>query len=145
MSEKIQFFNEDISYTLKHKRELRSWICQTAKSEHRDTRFINIILCSDRYLLSINKRYLKHNTFTDIITFQYNETEDEISGDIFISFERVKENAGIFNQPLEMELARVIIHGILHLAGYSDRDEREKLGMRKKEDFYLNRRFMSLT
>ena len=141
MSEKIQFFNEDISFTIKHKGKIRSWINRSAKSENRRTGFINIILCSDRYLLSINKRHLNHNTFTDIITFQYNEADNELSGDIYISIERVKENAEIFKQSFETELARVIIHGILHLAGYQDCDKQDKVLMRQKEDLYLSQRF----
>ena len=97
---------------------------------------IGIILCSDRYLLNINKEYLGHNYYTDIITFDYVEN-NTINGDLFISIERVKENAKLFNTDFVNELWRVIFHGVLHLIGYNDKTEEEQKLMRGKEDYYL--------
>lgn len=100
---------------------------------------VNYIFCSDDYLREINIQYLKHKTYTDIVTFNYGTT-DQIEGDIFISVDRVKENAQKFNTELETELHRVIIHGVLHLIGYSDKSKTEKALMREKEDTYLSLR-----
>jgi len=97
---------------------------------------LNYIFCSDTYLHKINLEYLKHDTLTDIITFDYSEKK-QISGDIFISIDRIKENAPKFNQSTDIELNRVLIHGVLHLLGYKDKTPKEKETMRAKEDFYL--------
>jgi len=97
---------------------------------------LNYIFCSDTYLHKINLEYLKHDTLTDIITFDYSEKK-QISGDIFISIDRIKENALKFNQSTDIELNRVLIHGVLHLLGYKDKTPKEKETMRAKEDFYL--------
>lgn len=97
---------------------------------------LNFIFCSDEYLLAINKTYLKHDYFTDIITFNYNEG-DTVSGDIYISTDRIAENAKERNFPLELELRRVMIHGILHLLGYDDKDPASRAIMRAQEDFCL--------
>lgn len=99
---------------------------------------ISIILCSDKYLLNINKEYLGHNYFTDIVTFDYVENET-INGDLFISTDRVKENAKLFKVDFVNELCRVVFHGILHLAGYKDKTEEEQKRMREKENYYLQR------
>jgi rRNA maturation RNase YbeY len=97
-----------------------------------------LIFCSDEYLLDVNKKYLNHDYYTDIITFDY--VEDKIiSGDIFISSDRVRENANQFNVSFEMELFRIIIHGILHLLGYKDKTKKDKSLMTEKENFYLSR------
>lgn len=98
---------------------------------------ISIILCSDNYLLDINKKFLNHDYFTDIVTFNYCEG-NIISGDLFISIDRIKENANLFNTSFNKELYRVIYHGVLHLIGYNDKTDDEKVIMRQKEDFYLN-------
>ena len=105
-------------------------------SENKHLGTINCILCSDPYLLEINKTYLKHDTFTDIVTFNYVEN-DLISGDLFISLDRVKENAVTFKVDFLHELKRVIIHGVLHLIGYNDKTPKEAEEIRAKEDFYL--------
>lgn len=97
---------------------------------------ISIIFCDDEYLLKINKNYLDHNYYTDIITFDYSDN-NVLSGDLFISVDRVKQNAGTYQKTLKNELFRVIIHGILHLSGYDDKTDEEKMEMRNKEDFYL--------
>jgi rRNA maturation RNase YbeY len=99
---------------------------------------ISIILCSDDYLLKINEQYLGHDYYTDIVTFDYVK-KSVISGDLFISVDRVKENAGKFNRPFKEEIYRVIFHGVLHLVGYKDKTEAEGKQMKEKENFYLKR------
>lgn len=136
--QKIYFFNEDCNYILKGKQKIRSWIDETITKEKKRPGSINYIFCSDDYLFEINETYLNHTYFTDIITFDNSESSEEISGDIFISIERIKENAVIFKSKLFLELLRVIIHGILHLIGYHDLSKAEKEIMRAKEDYYLS-------
>ena len=135
---KIYFFIENISFTLQHKRKIRKWIIETISNENKIAGEINFILCDDKYLSSLNKTYLHKDTLTDVIAFDYCE-KDIISGDIYISYERIKENAQIFNLSTENELLRLIIHGALHLVGYKDKVEKEKLKMSEKEDYYLNK------
>lgn len=136
----INFFNEDISFTLKQKGLVRNWIRNTIISENHRLRLLNFIFCSDAYLLNINKQYLNHETYTDIITFDNSDAELEIAGDIFISIERVKENAKELALDDMDELHRVIIHGTLHLLGYSDKSKSSKARMTDKEDLYLSKR-----
>ena len=136
----IHFFHEDISYTLKQKSKVREWISSTIKEEGDKLKELNFIFCSDDYLLKINQEYLKHDTYTDIITFDNSEKEGEINGDIYISIERVSENAKNFNTSEINELHRVIIHGTLHLLGYLDKSKKDKVLMTEKEDFYLHKR-----
>ena len=139
MNNTIHFFNEDIQYTLRGKAKIRKWITETAEEENSIAGEICIIFCSDAYLADINRKYLKHRTLTDIITFPFMEDETILSGDIFISVPRVRENAVIFSVRMEDELHRVIIHGVLHLLGYNDSSKKEKAGMRLKENYYLER------
>lgn len=128
----ISFFTEDVDYTLKDKLKIKRWIQQTVASESKKTGDINIIFCSDEYLLEVNKQYLNHDYYTDIITFNYNT--DKINGDLFISLDRVADNANQNNVPRETELLRVIIHGVLHLLGYNDKTTKEEKIIRAKED-----------
>lgn len=137
---KIQFFSEDINYTLKQKALLRAWIGKAILDEGYKLKELNFILCSDNYLLSINQQYLNHNTYTDIITFDNSEIRGEIVGDIFISLDRVRENAIKFEVNVSDELQRVMIHGTLHLLGYLDKKKEEKALMTAKEDYYLSKR-----
>ncbi|WP_026897399.1 rRNA maturation RNase YbeY [Daejeonella oryzae] len=136
----IHFFSEDIVFTLKHKLLIRSWIAQTIKSEDYTLGELNFIFCSDDYLLKINQEFLNHNTYTDIVTFDNSETPKNIIGDIFISIERVRENALKFRVSQRDELHRVIIHGTLHLLGYTDKNKKSKTLMTLKEDEYLAKR-----
>lgn len=137
----IQFFSEDIDFTLKEKQKVREWIGATIKAEgFKRVGELSFVLCSDAYLLEINKQYLNHDTFTDIVTFDSSEDEDVIAGDIFISVERTTENAKKFNVSERDELHRVIIHGVLHLCGYYDKKKEDKTLMTEKEDFYLAKR-----
>lgn len=113
------------------------WLENIINSEKKILGEIVFIFCRDEYLLDKNIKYLKHNTLTDVITFDYC-IDDVISGDIFISIQRVKENARIYKIPFLKELDRVMIHGLLHLLGYNDKEKSESDRMTKKEDFYLN-------
>jgi rRNA maturation RNase YbeY len=135
----IQFFSEDIQFILKDKGGIRKWLNVLIREEKKKPWYINFIFCSDDYLFELNKTYLKHETYTDILTFPYQEDEEIISGDIFISINRVKENAIDFKQDFNKELLRVMVHGILHLIGYSDHGKKEKKVMTEKEDYYLGK------
>lgn len=143
VKEKISFFNEGTSYRLKKRKLLRNWIIFSIKSEKKQPGEINIILCPDDYLYKMNVEYLQHDTLTDIITFDYSES-DMVSGDIFISLDRIKENARKYAIRTADELHRVIIHGILHLCGYNDKSGQEKIQMTAKEDTYLSLRLDEL-
>lgn len=136
----IQFFEEDIAYKLKNKAQIRQWIKDTIIAEGYKLKELNYIFCSDTYLLEINRQYLDHDTYTDIVTFDNSEVEGQIVGDIFISIDRIRENAAKFNVSDATELHRVIIHGALHLVGYTDKKPADKKNMTLKEDFYLNLR-----
>jgi rRNA maturation RNase YbeY len=136
----IQFFEEDISYKLKNKALVRQWIKDTITAEGFKLKELTYVFCSDAYLLPLNQQFLDHDTFTDIITFDNSEVEGEIVGDIFISIERIRENAVKFNITETDELHRVIIHGALHLLGYTDKSVVTKQKMTQKEDEYLAKR-----
>jgi probable rRNA maturation factor len=136
----VQFFTEDVYYKLKNKRSVKNWITEAVRAEGFILKELSYIFCSDIYLLQVNQQFLKHNYFTDIITFDNSDGDGLIVGDIFISIDRVRENAGRFNVSLHDELHRVIIHGALHLAGYNDKTAADKEKMTLKEDFYLNTR-----
>jgi probable rRNA maturation factor len=136
----IHFFSEEISFTIKDKGLLRAWIKNTIIEEGFKLRELNFIFCSDNYLLSMNQQYLKHDTYTDIITFDNSEKKGEIVGDIFISLERIQENAQGFKVKTEDELHRVMIHGTLHLMGYADKGKEAKALMTDKENLYLSKR-----
>ena len=136
----IHFFLEDISFTLKQKGLIRSWVKNTIVEEGFKLKELNFIFCSDNYLLSMNQDYLKHDTLTDIITFDNSEQKRVIVGDIFISLERIRENAQSFKVTTESELHRVMIHGTLHLLGYADKGQEAKALMTSNEDLYLSKR-----
>ena len=136
------FFCEDIKFNLPQKRLYKTWIKQIVESEHKILGDLNIIFCSDSYLLELNQKYLSHETFTDIITFDYGEAQ-KISGDIFISIERITENAAIFKVDFEDELLRVMAHGVLHLCGYKDKQKADKTVMTDRENDNI-KRFKSL-
>tara|TARA_B110000503_G_scaffold143675_1_gene246895 strand:+ start:7220 stop:7648 length:429 start_codon:yes stop_codon:yes gene_type:complete len=132
----IIFHVEDVDTPSLTEVSIAKWVNNSVDSENKQLGTVNCILCSDEYLLKINKTYLNHDTFTDIVTFNYVEN-DVISGDLFISLDRVKENAITFSVDYLQELRRVIIHGVLHLIGYNDKTPREAEEIRAKEDFYL--------
>jgi len=136
---KINFFTEDITYTLKQKTKIKSWITVTVVEEGYVLEELNFIFCSDAYLLRINQDYLQHDDYTDVITFDNSEELKTIVGDIFISLDRIRENALQFNSTVEAELCRVMIHGTLHLLGYKDKTKAAKTQMTAKEDLYLTK------
>ena len=136
MNIKVHFYKEDTGYLLASKREIRAWLLSVLEQEQKKTGEISFIFCSDEYLLTLNKQYLNASYLTDVITFDYCE-DDFISGDIFISVDRVKENAKLYQQTTSKEMHRVILHGVLHLCGYKDKTEKEIQQMREKEEYYL--------
>ena len=133
MQGKVSFFNEGINFRLLNKMKIKLWINEIILRDTKIPGNINIIFCDDLYLSELNLSYLNHTTLTDIITFDYT-ANGIISGDIYISIERVKENAFIFSKTFRDELNRVMIHGVLHLLGNKDKMPKEKVIMRKKED-----------
>lgn len=132
----ITFLTEDITFGLKEKLKHKAWLKDVAKAEGFTIGELNYIFCSDAYLLDINQKYLSHDTLTDIVTFDNSEDPKMIEGDIFISIERVRENAIKFDTK-DSELKRVMVHGLLHLAGYKDKDKAQKELMRNKENEHL--------
>ncbi|MGN6647248.1 MAG: rRNA maturation RNase YbeY [Cytophaga sp.] len=140
--ESIKFFTEDTSYQLRQRSEIRTWLKSIAKKEKYSILELNYIFCSDEYLLQMNRDFLDHDYYTDIITFDNSEIPGKIEGDIFISIDRVKDNAQQQKTSLKDELHRVLVHGLLHLTGYKDKTSKEQEIMRKKEDSSLSlRRF----
>ena len=133
----IRFTNHNVSLVLKDKLLLRTFLAGIFSQEGRSFEAISYIFCSDEYLLQMNIEYLKHNTYTDILTFTLSETSLPIISDIYISVERVSENASKLSIPFETELRRVMIHGVLHLCGYEDHTPELKKAMRDREDYYL--------
>lgn len=136
----INFFNEDVTYTLKNKKLIRAWINSAIIAEGYLLEELNFIFCSDEYLWRMNQQFLDHDTYTDVITFDNSERLKTINGDVFISVDRVKDNAGENNVPAVDELCRVMVHGTLHLLGYKDKTKAAKTRMTAKEDHYLSLR-----
>ncbi|MBR4524904.1 MAG: rRNA maturation RNase YbeY [Bacteroidales bacterium] len=132
----IRYYQEDIRFELKQKLQNNRWLKMVAGSEMRRIGAINIIFCSDNYILDVNMKYLQHDYFTDIITFDYCE-KDILSGDLFISIDSVRENAQFYGTEFVDELNRVMVHGLLHLIGYDDHKEEDIAVMRQKENYYL--------
>ena len=126
-------FNYETDFELEDEKSYSAWLQAVVVSEGKKEGDINYIFCDDEYLLKINKQYLDHDTLTDIISFDYS-VGNELHGDIFISVERVAENAVDFKVPFEEEMKRVLVHGILHYCGYKDKSESDELIMRKKEN-----------
>lgn len=132
----VRYFSEDTKFVFKNKLANNRWLKFVAGSEIKTLGDISIIFCSDNYILDINIRYLNHDYFTDIITFDYCDG-NRLSGDLFISVDSVKENSVEFGTDFDEELHRVIVHGLLHLIGYDDHTPEEQKIMRAKEDYYL--------
>ena len=135
----VSYFLQDIDFVFKHKRLNNSWLKLVAESEIKKLGNINIIFCSDNYILDINVKYLGHDYFTDIITFDYCE-KNILSGDLFISIDTVRANAEFYKTEFKNELNRVIVHGLLHLIGYDDHTPEEQKIMREIENYYLELR-----
>lgn len=136
----VHFFSHEVRFKLKQPRKITNWIKRVAEKEGAFIEEINYVFCSDAYLLTLNQGFLRHNTLTDIITFDHTEDPSFLEGEIYISIERVKENAKKYQVPFDEELSRVMIHGILHLLGYKDKKPAEKALMRKKEEASLSLR-----
>lgn len=129
-------FEVEIKYSLKEKRRIKEWLNLVAFEEGSKIQNLNFLIVDDNRMIHFNKTYLNHDYSTDIITFDNSENK-KISGDIVISVERVKENSKKYEVKLEDELRRVMVHGLLHLLGYDDKNEKEKKRIRKKENYYL--------
>ncbi|MBC6612278.1 rRNA maturation RNase YbeY [Hymenobacter sp. BT507] len=130
----IEFIVEEVDFELADAAELTSWIERIAAVHEHEIVQLTYIFCSDEYLHQVNVEYLDHDTYTDVITFDNSDTSDVIEGDIFISVERIRENAQQLGVTFRDELHRVMIHGVLHLLGYADKDLLSQTAMRKKED-----------
>ncbi len=133
--DKVIYNVEDVDFQLVNEISLSSWVEKTIETEGATLSAVSYIFCSDDYLHQMNVEYLNHDTLTDVITFPYND--NPIEGDIFISIDRVKDNAQDLNIAFNDELHRVMIHGVLHLCGYSDETDEQEAEMRQKEDEYL--------
>ena len=130
-------FHTETDFKLKETKKNALWIANAITEMKKEVGEINYIFCDDAYLLKINQEFLEHDTYTDIISFDYSEG-NLLSGDIFISIERIAENAKEFKVSFEKELQRVLIHGVLHFAGFNDKTNAEKEEMRKQENKYIN-------
>ena len=140
MDSAIEFSTYDISFELEDQDQIVNWISNVVSRENMQIEYLSYMFCSDEKLLEVNKQYLDHDYYTDIITFDQSDEEGIIEGDIFISIDRVRDNAKEMNQSFTDELHRVIIHGVLHLCGYGDKTPEEEKAMRKKEDECLTLR-----
>ena len=134
----ITFNNHNITFHLKDKLYLKSFLARVFAEENVRFKSISYIFCSDEFVLKLNQEYLKHDTLTDILTFTLSKSSLNIVAEIYISVERVRENAEGLHIAFLTELLRVMVHGILHLCGYSDHTEEQKVQMRQKEDYYLS-------
>lgn len=135
---RLEFVSEQIDFRIKHKKKLEQWIKRIIAEHDFKLIALTYIFCSDDYLHEINLTYLQHDTFTDIITFNNADDVRSVEGDIFISVDRIRDNAGQLNSSFENELHRVLIHGVLHLLGYDDKDSLSATEMRNKEDYCLS-------
>ena len=133
----IQFHNADLTYRVSNATALKTYLFKKFKSAGKKPDAINYIFCSDDYLLQLNQAHLKHNTFTDIITFELSAPGEPLVADIYISIERVRENASVFSNSIKSEVHRVIFHGALHLIGFKDKSAKEARRMRAMEDTWL--------
>ena len=132
------FFSENKNFKISNKKEIRTLLKEICKKENKKISFINCVFCSDNRLLEINKKYLNNTSLTDVVTFDFTTNKKTIEGDIYISIDRVKENAKKYKQLFKIELLRIIIHGLLHLIGFSDKTKEEKNTMTLKENEYLS-------
>lgn len=139
----IQFHYLSTNFKFPSRSILKTFLLKIFEKEGHSVRAINFIFCNDEYLLSLNQQHLNHNTYTDILTFEFSNLNEPLVADIYISVERIKENSMLFHSGFLKELHRVIFHGALHLCGYKDKQKKEVQIMREKEDFYLNQYFVS--
>ena len=139
--ERISFNYQTAFSGFTNRNDLKSFLKKVFKKEGRKIERVDFIFCTDQFLLDLNRQHLNHNTYTDIITFDLSLPGQKAIAEIYISVERVRENAKLFNTGFAMELHRVIIHGVLHLCGYKDKINRDQLEMRQKENYYLKAYF----
>ena len=132
------FFSENKNFKISNTKEIRALLKKICKKENKKISFINCVFCSDNRLLEINKKYLNHVSLTDVVTFDFTLNKKNLEGDIYISIDRVKENARKYKETFKTELLRIIIHGLLHLIGFSDKTKEEKNTMTLKENEYLS-------
>lgn len=137
MSE-INFFNEEVEFTLRQKNNVRKWIEEAVEAEGAEHGPLNFVFCSNAFLHDMNIKYLGHNDLTDIITFDLSDEEGTISGDVFISVEMATDNAREYGTSLQNEIRRLVIHGVMHLIGYKDKSPEDKAVMTEREDHYLS-------
>lgn len=135
--QKIQFFDYDKSGRLRNKKKLKAYILELIGKENKNIKNINYIFCSDRKLLKINRAFLKHDYYTDVISFNLSEQNETIEGEIYISIDRVFDNSVREKVSFKKELHRVIFHGTLHLCGYKDKKMNDMVIMKKREEYYL--------
>jgi probable rRNA maturation factor len=133
---RVYFFYE-VPVSLRNRSLLKQFIQSIFKSEEYRLRQLNYIFCSDKRVLEINRQFLQHDYYTDIITFELSGHKEPVEGEVYISIDRVKDNAKALDEPINRELLRVIFHGALHLCGYRDKTRAEMLKIRQKEDFYI--------
>jgi rRNA maturation RNase YbeY len=133
MPNNIQFISQDVAFQLKQKRKIKKWLTDLINSHHKRVGEISIVFSNNDYVLEVNKQFLSHDFYTDIITFNYNE-DDFISGDLIISIDMVRENAEKYEETFEHELHRVVVHGILHLLGLNDETKKKEAAMRIAEN-----------
>lgn len=138
----VSFYSEQTDFSIQNQKQVEAWLRQVCRQENKTLSEITFIFCSDDYLLQVNQDFLQHDYYTDVITFDYCE-EQNVSGDIFISIDRVVENASSVGVSFPDELHRVMVHGMLHLLGYKDKTVAEKTEMTSKEDYYLSLRTFS--
>lgn len=137
----IQFFYQKSLHSLRNRENLKGFLQKTAHSYKKQISQLNIVFCSDAYLLNINRQHLSHDYYTDIITFDLSEKKNILEAEIYISVDRVRENAKALGNPFYLELHRVIFHGLLHLMGYKDKQTSDQKKMRKAEDALLTKYF----
>jgi rRNA maturation RNase YbeY len=134
----LLFSYADTQLIYNKKTALKNFVKHLFTLEYKHLNHIQYVFCTDEYLLSVNQQFLQHNYYTDIITFDLSDTPDFINAEVYISVDRIKENALVHKVTFEAELARVVFHGALHLCGYADKTQKQQLLMRTKEDFYIN-------
>ena len=134
----VQFFFLETTIALKERNRLKAFIEEVFKKEKKTLGELNYIFCSDKHLLSINKEFLQHDFYTDILTFDLSETKNHVDGEIYISLDRVRDNAVVFMSSLNKEFHRVIFHGALHLCGYKDKSPKDEAVMRAAENKCLD-------
>lgn len=134
----IKFFSQDINYRLEGINKVRDWLNKALGLENKSVTNLSYVFCSDSYLLKLNIDFLNHDTLTDVITFDMSVDKNGISGEIYISIDRVRDNAKKYGVSINVEIKRVIVHGLLHLIGYADNTKEDKAIMREKEDYYLS-------